>query len=107
MDDPKNKDNATVLKPRPLAPAAKTAAPTSPAVPDSATVIKKFGPSLDTDQARALTKIGKALQASGSDTGFDKARQAANSALASNKIILNNRFVLDSIISGGGRECPT
>ena len=93
-------DDRTVIKPRAADTGAKPAKPNPPA--QDATVVKKTGPSLDTGQAHALTEIGKALKASDSSTGFDKARQAANQALASNKIILNNRFVLDSIISGGG-----
>ena len=101
MDNSDN-NSPTVIRPRKPVGANKIGVPAASVTDDSATVIKKSGPSLDTGQARALTKIGKALQASGSDTGFDKARQAANSALASNKIILNSRFVLDSIISGGG-----
>jgi serine/threonine protein kinase len=58
--------------------------------------------SLDTGQARALTQIYHSLEASNNSVGFEVARQAANIALANNKIILNNRFVLDSIIGSGG-----
>ncbi len=58
--------------------------------------------SLDTGQARALTQIYHSLEASNNSVGFEVARQAANVALANNKIILNNRFVLDSIIGSGG-----
>lgn len=92
MDDSNNNNNATVIRPRPVKPTDSA----------SATVIKQSGPSLDTGQARALTQIGKALKSSDNSTGFEKARQAANAALANNKIILNNRFVLDSILGGGG-----
>ena len=99
MDNSDNKDNATVIKPRAV---DATGKPVSPAAQDNSTVIKKTGPSLDTGQAHALTQIGKSFQPGNSSTGFDKARQAANTALASNKIILNNRFVLDAIINGGG-----
>ena len=99
MDNSDNKDNPTVIKPRSVDPTGK---PIPPAAQDNATVIKKTGPSLDTGQAHALTQIGKSFQPGNSSTGFDKARQAANTALASNKIILNNRFVLDTIINGGG-----
>ena len=70
--------------------------------PDDATVVKQTRSSLDTEQAHALTKIGKSLQTSDSSTGFEKAREAANRALASQKMIINNRFVLDTIIGGGG-----
>lgn len=97
MDDSDKNNNATVIRPRPA-----SASPAAPAAPGGATVIKKTGPSLDTSQARALTQIGKALKSSDNSTGFEKARQAANTALANNKIILNNRFVLDSILGGGG-----
>ena len=65
-----NSDKKTVIKPRP----AQTKAAPSMAPEDGATIIKKIGPSLDTDQARALTKIGKSFKASDSSTGFDKAR---------------------------------
>ena len=82
MDNSNNKDNATVIKPRAVDP---TGNPIPPAAQDNATVIKKTGPSLDTGQAHALTQIGKSFQPSNSSTGFDKARQAANTALASNK----------------------
>ena len=58
--------------------------------------------SLDTGQQRALTQIYHSLEASNNSVGFEVARQAANIALANNKIILNNRFVLDSIIGSGG-----
>lgn len=102
MDNSDKGDNRTVIKPRSSDVAGKSRSSPTPAPAADATVIKKSVESLDTDQARALTKIGKSLKASDSSTGFDKARQAANVALASNKIILNNRFVLDAIISGGG-----
>ncbi|MBI3560229.1 MAG: serine/threonine protein kinase [Gammaproteobacteria bacterium] len=58
--------------------------------------------SLDTGQARALTQFYHSLESSNNSVGFEVARQAANQALAHNKIILNNRFVLDSIIGSGG-----
>ncbi len=98
MDDSNKNDNATVIRPHPAKPSVPAAANSA----SSATVIKKTGPSLDTGQARALTQIGKALKSSDNSTGFEKARQAANAALANNKIILNNRFVLDSILGAGG-----
>ena len=102
MDKSDKGDNRTVIRPRSSGAVgeSRSANPSSP--PADATVIKKAGPSLDTDQARALTKIGKSLQARESNTGFDKARLAANNALKNNTIVLNNRFVLDKIISGGG-----
>lgn len=93
-------NDSTVIRPRSINPAAKPVSPTS--TRGDTTVIKKQAPTLNTDQARALTKIGKSLKSTDNSTGFEKARQAANQALANNKIILNNRFVLDAIISGGG-----
>lgn len=86
--------NATVIKPK------QADIPGKP-LPKDATVIKT-GPSLDTGQARALTEIAKAVQSIDNSVGFEKARQEANQALASNKILLNNRFVLEALIGGGG-----
>lgn len=102
MDNSDNGDNRTVVKPRSRGAADKSRASATPTSNADATVIKKSTESLDTAQARELTKIGKSLKTSDSNTGFEKARQAANQALVNNKIVLNNRFVLDSIISGGG-----
>lgn len=93
------KDDATVIRPSRPEPSQQ---PATAAGNDDATVIKQSGPSLDTEQAQALTRFSKALQASDSSTGFEKAREAANLALANEKMILNNRFVLDAIIGGGG-----
>lgn len=102
MDKSEKNDNRTVIKPRTTGGIDKARPTDQSVLPADATVVKKAGVSLDTEQAHALTKIGKSFKASDSSTGFDKARHAANAALASNKIILNNRFVLDAIISGGG-----
>ncbi|WP_168204091.1 serine/threonine protein kinase [Aliikangiella coralliicola] len=50
----------------------------------------------------ALTKIGKVFQSQDTKQGFIDARNDANQALAENKIILKNRFVLESVIGAGG-----
>ena len=101
MDD-SDKKNATIIRPRPVDPEVGRAQRPSPMAQNDATIIRKTGPSLDTDQALALTQVGKALHSAEGGTGFEQARQAANLALANNKIILNNRFVLDSVIGSGG-----
>ena len=49
-----------------------------------------------------LTQIGKDLQSQTDDDGFLKAKEDANKALAENKIILKNRFVLESTLGAGG-----
>ncbi len=50
----------------------------------------------------ALTQIGESLHSSNNSQGFIRAKEDANQALADNKIILNNRFVLESTIGAGG-----
>lgn len=97
-----NGDNRTVVRPRSRGTADKPRSSATPEPSADATVIKKTTESLDTAQVRELTKIGKSFKGSESSTGFEKALQAANQALVNNKIVLNNRFVLDAIISGGG-----
>ena len=99
MHDSDKKSDATVLRPSRTTPPIELTPPNSQS---DATIIKKSGPSLDTEQAQALTRINKSLQTSDSSTGFEKAREVANRALSSHKMILNNRFVLDTIIGGGG-----
>jgi hypothetical protein len=49
-----------------------------------------------------LTRIGKALREQNGSQGFSHAKQAADRALADNKIILNNRFVLEATLGAGG-----
>jgi len=99
MENSNKKNDATVIRPSRIEPEVE---PVTPDDESNATVIKQSGRSLDTEQAHALTKIGKSLQTSDSSTGFEKAREAANRALANEKMLLNNRFVLDTIIGGGG-----
>lgn len=60
-------------------------------------------PPLAPAQAEAqLTRIGKAIREQNSSQGFAHARQTADRALADNKIILNNRFVLEATLGAGG-----
>lgn len=94
MDGKKSseKDDKTVIRPS----AGRSSTPRAPLAES------KTAPSLQTDQVQELTRIGKVLRSAESSTGFEQARQAANSALANNKILLNNRFVLESIIGSGG-----
>ncbi len=102
--DKSDKNNATVIKPRKIdPPAGKTPAHAGqPSAANANQTVIKTSPSLETGQIRALTQISNALKSSDNSVGFEKARQAANLALANNKIILNNRFVLDSILGCGG-----
>ncbi len=97
MSDKKN--NSTVIRPSRPKPLTKTSTPADPPNPKA---IKKASPGIATDQARALTQISNAIKKTNNSTGFEKARQAANMALANKKIIIKNRFVLDTIIGGGG-----
>lgn len=50
----------------------------------------------------ALTRIGKSIREQDSSRGFLKAKQAADRALAEDKIILNKRFVLEATLGAGG-----
>ena len=50
----------------------------------------------------ALTQIGNTLHPDNTKQGFADAKHDADKALADNKIILNNRFVLESTIGAGG-----
>lgn len=49
-----------------------------------------------------LTRIRKAIREQNSSQGFVLAKQAADKALAANKIILNKRFVLEATLGAGG-----
>lgn len=102
--DKPNKNDATVIRPRqqdkPTDPAPPS--PKDDAAPGADATVLKTGPSVETAQVRALTRIRDAFKSSDNSAGFQNARQAADQALANNKIILNNRFVLDSAIGGGG-----
>lgn len=50
----------------------------------------------------ALTRIQQSMQKQDNSAGFMKAKQAANAALADDKIILNKRFVLEETLGAGG-----
>lgn len=50
----------------------------------------------------ALTRFYVDLKSGESTEGFSQAKQVANAALAENKILLNKRFVLESVIGIGG-----
>ncbi|MCP4326161.1 MAG: serine/threonine protein kinase [Psychromonas sp.] len=53
-------------------------------------------------QHEELTRIGKSIRSQDSSTGFEVAKEAANNALQAQKIVLNNRFVLESTLGAGG-----
>lgn len=57
---------------------------------------------LQHDYGAALTQIQKSIRNQDSSTGFLKAKEAANKALAEDKIILNKRFVLEETLGAGG-----
>ncbi|VUD56643.1 Serine/threonine-protein kinase Pkn1 [Thalassocella blandensis] len=78
---------ATVLKPR--APMAQVDAPQSES-PAAA------------ENAVELTRIQQSIRNQDSSKGFVLAKKTADEALSQNKIILNNRFVLESTLGGGG-----
>lgn len=70
---------------RPVAAADKGAAAAAPAQPEI-----------------QLTRIRQAIREQNSSQGFVRAKQAADKALAANKIILNKRFVLEATLGAGG-----
>lgn len=59
---------------------------------------------VNTEQVAALTEIRQSIAKQDKDNsqGFSKAKLAADKALASNKIILNRRFVLEKTLGAGG-----
>jgi serine/threonine protein kinase len=57
---------------------------------------------LSTSQQKALTQIDSGFQTSDTEQGFAAAKMNADKALADNKIILNNRFVLKEALGAGG-----
>lgn len=60
-------------------------------------------PPLAPVQAEAqLTRIGKVMRQQNSSQGFARAQQTADRALADNRIMLNNRFVLEATLGAGG-----
>jgi serine/threonine protein kinase len=54
------------------------------------------------DYEAALTRISNSFHTTNNSQGFAKAKNEANKALSENKIILNNRFVLESTLGVGG-----
>lgn len=57
---------------------------------------------LSTSQQKALTEIDTGFQTSDTKQGFVDAKLDADKALAENKIVLNNRFVLKETLGAGG-----
>ncbi len=57
---------------------------------------------LSTSQQKALTEIDTGFHTSDTKQGFADAKLDADKALAENKIILNNRFVLKEALGAGG-----
>ena len=54
------------------------------------------------EQVVALTRIRQSIVKQDNSQGFIKAKKAADQALAANKIVLNNRFVLEKALGAGG-----
>jgi serine/threonine protein kinase len=75
------------------------ARPVKPAI-EHATDARKTLATGNRDEA--LTRFHSVLKKGETTTGFKHAKEIANSALAANKIILKNRFVLESVIGFGG-----
>lgn len=101
-NDDTNKHDATVVQK-----SAKTTAPT----PEETVVQAKSHSEEKTDRREtlstghrdeALTRFYADLKSGESTEGFSQAKQVANAALAENKILLNKRFVLESVIGIGG-----
>ncbi|VAW69024.1 Serine/threonine protein kinase [hydrothermal vent metagenome] len=96
-----NNNDATVIRspaqrPKPSA--------SEPAQPSRAEAQTGYSPSTEKikDDEVALTRINNAFQSQDTSRGFERARNDANEALHSNKIILNKRFVLESTLGSGG-----
>lgn len=67
-------------------------------VPSAEHPAQRLSPQME-DQ---LTRIGKAMRELDTSRGFEQAKLASDKALATNKIILNNRFVLEATLGAGG-----
>ena len=105
MSDIKDQDNLdldpkTVFQPKKISENSeyKTVFQAKKAIENSdpKTVIK-----IKSQQAE-LTRIRQSIRSQDSSTGFVIAQEAANNALQAQKIILNNRFVLESTLGAGG-----
>ena len=86
--------DATAFQPRgtravSASPGASVQPPTSPALQPAKAEVQ-------------LTRIRQAIREQNSSQGFVHAKQAADKALATNKIILNHRFVLEATLGAGG-----
>jgi len=57
---------------------------------------------LSSEHRRALTQIDSSFHSSDTEKGFADAKKNADKALAENKMILNNRFVLKETLGAGG-----
>lgn len=117
MDSHKNNNNETVVQ-RSKARANDDATVVQRHPADDSTVLQsaaanpskakeqapKNAPTLATaKREKALTQLHDHLKGSHQNTqGFSKAKRVANAALAANKIILNKRFVLESVVGVGG-----
>ena len=81
----------TVFKPRsPQKPNVDSAAT------DQKTVLKVKAPQHE------LTRIRQSIRVQDNSIGFETAKKEADDALLQQKIVLNNRFVLESTLGAGG-----
>ncbi|KGJ94794.1 serine/threonine protein kinase [Colwellia psychrerythraea] len=97
MSESQNKDNKneaalTVFKPR----TPKKANVEPAVVTDQRTVIKVKAPQHE------LTRIRQSIRVQDNSIGFAAAKLEADDALQQQKIVLNNRFVLESTLGAGG-----
>ncbi len=103
-DETPQRNDATKIVPKKTTPSPTTnektiVRPSKPA-PESPTDIRNTLATGNRDEA--LTRFHSAFKKGETTTGFQQAKEIANSALAANKIILKNRFVLESVIGFGG-----
>ena len=101
-DDANNKHDATVVQHKDK---SKASAPEETVVQAKPPAEEKTDrrQTLSTgNRDEALTRFYADLKGGENTEGFSQAKQIANAALAENKILLNKRFVLESVIGVGG-----
>ena len=80
-----------------------TTAPEATRVQPRATTPKQVTVAVAADPHEALTRIAQVVRSNNHESvGFRQAQQMANNALSAHKIILNQRFVLESVLGAGG-----
>ena len=90
-------DQTLISRPSAKAQAARKCHPrTDPALAEAET------DAIASQNFRQLTQINQIFHSQQSDHGFSRAQGEVNEALARKKILLNKRFVLESVIGSGG-----